>query len=444
MPLIDLRESKLVAVVGLGYVGLPLAIEFASKYAVIGFDLNKARIRSLSEGFDETNEVPSAKLAQTQNISFTSDVCDIMDASVYVVTVPTPINVAKEPDLSLLMKASEMVGKCLSPQDVVIFESTVFPGATEDICIPILEQASGLKCNTEEASDADRGFFVGYSPERINPGDRKHTLTSVVKVTSGSTAEAARAIDDLYKSIVTAGTHLAPSIKVAEAAKVIENTQRDLNIAFVNELSIIFNKLNIDTQDVLRAAETKWNFASFRPGLVGGHCIGVDPYYLTHKAKSVGLHPEVILAGRRMNDGMASQVANQIIKILSRVGKPINSMRVGVLGVTFKANCPDTRNTKVVDLIDELKSWEVEMIIVDPLVPQDKSVSGNGIVLDNLDDLSNLDAVILAVAHDVFAEIDLQDIVGMMRHPETGFVFDIPGGLTKSEVIEAGLAYFRL
>jgi len=342
----DLNEVKL-AIIGLGYVGLPLAVEFGKKYPTLGFDINKPRIKQLQSGTDSTLEVSDKELAATKALSYSCTVDDLKSCNVYIVTVPTPIDSHKQPDLTPLIKASEMLGKVVSKGDIVIYESTVYPGATEESCIPVVEQFSGLTFNED--------FFAGYSPERINPGDKEHRVINILKVTSGSTPEIAEFVDQLYRSIIIAGTHKASSIKVAEAAKVIENTQRDVNIALINELSIIFNKLDIDTLEVLEAAGTKWNFLPFRPGLVGGHCIGVDPYYLTHKAQSVGYHPEMILAGRRLNDGMGAYVVSQLVKNMLKNRIQVEGANVLVMGLTFKENCPDLRNTKVVDIVSKLK-----------------------------------------------------------------------------------------
>ena len=349
--------------IGLGYVGLPLAVEFSKHYDVIGFDLNSSRIKSLRTGHDSTLEVSKEKLLNSLNLSLTNALDDIAEATIFIVTVPTPINKHCQPDLSPLLEASASIGKVLKKNDLVIYESTVYPGATEEDCVPVLEEFSGLHFNKD--------FFVGYSPERINPGDKEHTVTDILKVTSGSTAKIADEVDELYGSIITAGTFKASSIKVAEAAKVIENTQRDVNIGLINELAIIFNKLDIDTEEVLKAAGTKWNFQPFRPGLVGGHCIGVDPYYLTHKAQSVGYHPEIILAGRRLNDGMGSYVAGCLIKAMLKKRIHINGANVLILGITFKENCPDIRNTKIIDIVMELEQYGVNVECYDPWVDPD-------------------------------------------------------------------------
>ena len=356
--------SQKIAIIGLGYVGLPLAHAFSEKYEVIGFDIAQWRIDELNSGVDRTLELNEAQVKESlaHGIKFTKDLEDISDCNVYIVTVPTPIDKHKKPDLTPLIKASESIGKVLKKDDIVIYESTVYPGATEEECVPVLEKFSGMKFNED--------FFCGYSPERINPGDKEHTVTKILKVTAGSTPEIGIKVDDLYASIITAGTHLAPSIKVAEAAKVIENSQRDINIAFVNELAIIFNKLGIDTEAVLEAAGTKWNFLPFRPGLVGGHCIGVDPYYLTHKAQEVGYNPEIILAGRRLNDNMGMYVANQVLKLLIQKEHKIAGAKVLVLGITFKENCPDIRNSRVIDVIQELQEFGTNVEVYDPWADQ--------------------------------------------------------------------------
>ncbi len=393
-----------IAVIGLGYVGLPLAHAFSSKYKVVGFDIAKWRIDELSKGVDRTLELTTKQVKEAidNGMEFTDRLEDISDCNIYIVTVPTPIDRHKKPDLTPLLKASESIGKVLKERDIVIYESTVYPGATEEDCVPILERVSGLKFNKE--------FFCGYSPERINPGDKEHTVTKILKVTSGSTPEIGKRVDELYSSIITAGTHLAPSIKVAEAAKVIENSQRDINIAFVNELSMIFGKLGIDTNDVLEASGTKWNFLKFKPGLVGGHCIGVDPYYLTHKAKEVGYHPEIILAGRRLNDNMGIYVANQVIKLMIKKGKKIEGSRVLVLGITFKENCPDIRNSRVIDVIRELEDFGCRVDVSDYWADRDEVKREYNLdLIDEVNvDIESYDAVVLAVAHNDYRDLDLK------------------------------------
>lgn len=393
MTVIDYRTCP-VAVIGLGYVGLPLAVELGKIRQVVGFDINSARIEALEAKHDATREVSRAELEEAIHLQFSCDPAELAAARIFIVTVPTPIDATKRPDLTPLLRASEAVGRALKAGDIVIYESTVYPGATEEDCVPVLERHSGLRFNAD--------FFCGYSPERINPGDKQHRLTTIKKVTAGSTPEIADVIDDLYASIVTAGTHKAESIRVAEAAKVIENTQRDLNIALINELSIIFNKMGLDTEAVLRAAGTKWNFLPFRPGLVGGHCIGVDPYYLTHKAEEIGYHPQVILAGRRINDGMGAYVANQLVRAMINRSLPVRGARVLVLGLTFKENCPDLRNTRVVDIITELQDWGVDVDVHDPWVDADEARHEYGLGLVHAPDVGAYDGIVLAVAHDEF------------------------------------------
>jgi len=383
-----------IAIIGLGYVGLPLAVEFGKHRPVVGFDINAARIDALRAGRDSTLEVTGEELAQARHLTLTADSADLAAATIYIVTVPTPIDAHKRPDLTPLIKASETVGRALKRGDIVIYESTVYPGATEEDCVPVLERISGLRFNTD--------FFCGYSPERINPGDKAHRLPDIRKVTSGSTAATADAVDALYASIITAGTYKAQSIRVAEAAKVIENTQRDLNIALVNELAIIFNRMGIDTEAVLKAAGTKWNFLPFRPGLVGGHCIGVDPYYLTHKAEALGYHPQVILAGRRINDGMGAYVAGQMVKAMLRRRIQVDGARVLVLGLTFKENCPDLRNTRVVDVVRELADYGIAVDVHDPWADAAGARHEYGIDLVADPQEGAYDGVILAVAHDAF------------------------------------------
>lgn len=390
------KDDAVLAVIGLGYVGLPLAVEFGKIRHVIGFDINESRISELRNGRDHTLETSAEELAEATQLRFSSDPTDLQTAEIYVVTVPTPIDAHKRPDLTPLIKASETVGRVLKPGDVVVYESTVYPGATEEDCVPVLERVSGLKFNED--------FFCGYSPERINPGDKNHRLTSILKVTSGSTPQIADFVDSLYASIINAGTYKAESIRIAEAAKVIENTQRDLNIALVNELAIIFNRMGIDTEAVLKAAGTKWNFLPFRPGLVGGHCIGVDPYYLTHKAEALGYHPQVILAGRRINDGMAAYVAGQLIKAMLKRKIQISGSRVLVLGITFKENCPDLRNTKVIDVIKELKEFGVAVDVWDPWVTPGEL--GESICNLSAKPMQGAyDGILLAVAHEQFRQI---------------------------------------
>ncbi len=387
-------DDAKIAVIGLGYVGLPLAVEFGKKVETVGFDINQRRINELLDNKDSTLEVSSAEMAKAKNLTFTSDLENLATANVYIVTVPTPIDENNTPDLTPLIKSSQMIASVISRGDIVIYESTVYPGATEEVCIPLVEKGSGLTFN--------RDFFAGYSPERINPGDKVNTLTKIKKITSGSTEEIATFVDDLYASIIVAGTHKASSIKVAEAAKVIENTQRDLNIAIINEFAKIFNRLGIDTQEVLNAAGTKWNFLPFKPGLVGGHCISVDPYYLTHKAKEVGYQPEVILAGRRINDGMGGYVATQLVKAVSKKKIHIDEARVLVLGFTFKGDCPDVRNTKIIDIVTELNSFNMQVDVYDQWADATEVYKEYGIELKNQLVENYYDAIILAVDHNEF------------------------------------------
>nr|WP_314467886.1 Vi polysaccharide biosynthesis UDP-N-acetylglucosamine C-6 dehydrogenase TviB [uncultured Campylobacter sp.] len=384
-----------IAVIGLGYVGLPLAAAFSEKYEVTGFDVNAARIEELKSGYDRTLELSAEQMKKAieNGMKFSLNLDDIKDCNFFIVTVPTPIDKNKRPDLTPVVKATQSVAKVLKKGDIVVYESTVYPGVTEEICVPLLEQ-SGLKFNED--------FFCGYSPERINPGDKEHTVTKIKKITSGSTPEIAEKVDEVYRSIITAGTHKAPTIKVAEAAKVIENTQRDINIAFMNELAMIFNKMNIDTNAVLQAAGTKWNFLNFRPGLVGGHCIGVDPYYLTHKAQELGFHPEMILAGRRINDNMGKYAADQVVKLMIKRGVLINSARVLVLGLTFKENCPDIRNSRVIDVIEELRDFGCSVDVYDPWADEAEVKREYGITPLKSFDEADYDCVVIAVAHDKF------------------------------------------
>src|SRR5690625_1609300 len=405
---------KLV-VIGLGYVGLPLAVEFGKKRTVIGFDINPSRIDELRAGEDRTLEVEQEDLLAAKLVHYTADPNELAAANVFVVTVPTPIDEYKQPQLEPLIRASETIGKVLKKGDIVIYESTVFPGATEGVCVPVLESVSGLRYNED--------FFAGYSPERINPGDKKNRLPGIVKVTSGSTPEIADKIDALYAEIITAGTHKASSIKVAEAAKVIENTQRDLNIALVNELALIFNRLNIDTEEVLQAAGTKWNFLPFRPGLVGGHCIGVDPYYLTHKAQQVGYHPEIILAGRRINDNMGAYIADEVIKLMVRRRIHVAQSRILMLGLTFKENCPDLRNTRVIDLIRELEGCGAEVEVYDPWVDPQAAEQEYGIRLIQQPAEGSYDAVIAAVAHQQFKSMTADEVRALTK--PTSVIYDI-------------------
>ena len=408
-----------IAIIGLGYVGLPLAHAFSFKYDIVGFDVAQWRIDELKNGTDRTLELNKAQVKEaiSNNMQFTTSLDDIKDCNIYIVTVPTPIDKNKRPDLSPLIKASESVGSVLKKDDIVIYESTVYPGATEEDCVPILEKFSNLKFNKD--------FFCGYSPERINPGDKEHTVTKILKVTAGSTPEIGKKVNELYASVITAGTHLAPTIKVAEAAKIIENSQRDINIAFINELAIIFNKLDIDTNAVLDAASTKWNFLPFKPGLVGGHCIGVDPYYLTYKAQQVGHNPEIILAGRRINDNMGVYVANQVIKLMIKKGHKVDSAKVLVLGITFKENCPDIRNSKVIDVIQELKEFGCSVDISDYWADKDEVKHEYNLELKGQVDYQDYNAIVLAVAHDQYKDIK--------RDNDTQVVFDIKSILDFSD-----------
>jgi len=415
-------ENVRIGIIGLGYVGLPLAVYMARHFPVLGFDVNKARVGELAGGRDRTGEVIDEEFAAARTISFTADIDALRDCNFYIVTVPTPIDEAKRPDLTALIRASETVGRVLSPGDVVVYESTVYPGATEEVCVPILAKASGLTFN--------RDFFVGYSPERINPGDLQHRLPTIVKVTSGSTPEAADLVDKVYGSVVTAGTHKVSSVRVAEAAKVIENIQRDVNIALINELAMLFKDLGLDTSEVLAAAGTKWNFHAYRPGLVGGHCIGVDPYYLTHKAQSIGFHPEMILAGRRINDGMASFVARDIIKAMLHRKLKMDDAKVLVMGFTFKENVPDTRNTKVVDLVRELGSF-LDVVVYDPVADREDALHEYGVgIVDKLPD-DFFQAVVLAVKHREIAGLG-RDRLGALLAPG-GLIYDITGVLAPGE-----------
>ena len=396
----DINNAK-IAVIGLGYVGLPLAVEFAKKYPVTGYDISTPRIKELRQGEDSSLEVEPEELASVA-MTYTDQLDDVRDCNVYIVTVPTPIDEYKNPDLSPLISASRGIGQVIKRGDIVIYESTVYPGATEDDCIPVIEEVSGLRFNHD--------FYAGYSPERINPGDKEHRVTTIKKVTSGSTPEVADYVDALYASIITAGTHKASSIKVAEAAKVIENTQRDVNIALVNELALIFDRLGIDTEEVLKAAGTKWNFLPFRPGLVGGHCIGVDPYYLTHKAQAIGYHPAMILAGRRTNDSMGSFVAGSVVKLMLQRGLQVNGGRILIFGLTFKENCPDLRNTRVIDIIEELKSFGMQVDVWDPWVSVEEAEHEYGITPVRAPDKGVYNALVLAVSHRQFAELGAKKI----------------------------------
>lgn len=429
------KPQYCIGVIGLGYVGLPLAVEFSKYYPVVGFDINKKRIDELRKGIDFTLEVDQPALKEViadealewnKGIVFSNKIEDLGKCNIYIVTVPTPVDKNNRPDLNPLYRASETVGKVLKKGDIVIYESTVYPGVTEDECVPVLEKHSGLKFNKD--------FYCGYSPERINPGDKVHTISKIKKITSGSTPESAEIVDGLYRSIVVAGTHKATSIKVAEAAKVIENAQRDINIAFVNELAKIFNRLNIDTHEVLAAAATKWNFLPFKPGLVGGHCIGVDPYYLAQKAQEAGYHPEIILAGRRLNDGMGIYIANEIVKLMIKNDVPVKGANVLLLGITFKENCPDVRNTRVVDIIRELKAYEIDLTIYDPWAAKEDVAHEYGIeMITELPKEKLYDSVVLAVAHKEFTSIDWRK-----RVKPGGIIYDVKGCL-ETDTISARL-----
>ena len=421
--MLQLSDLK-IAIIGLGYVGLPLAVEFGKQLPVVGFDIQQKRIQELQSGQDHTLEVSSEELKQAIHLSYSANLDDLRSCNFFIVTVPTPIDEFKQPDLTPLIKASTSIGKVLKKGDVVVYESTVYPGATEEACIPVLERVSGLKFNQD--------FFAGYSPERINPGDKLHRVTNILKVTSGSTPEVADFVDAVYQLIVTAGTHKAPSIKVAEAAKVIENTQRDVNIALINELAVIFNKLGIDTEAVLQAAGTKWNFLPFRPGLVGGHCIGVDPYYLTHKAQSLGLHPEIILAARRLNDRMGEYVATQLIKEMVKQRIQVVGSKILVMGLSFKENCPDIRNTKIVDMVKALKEYDLDLDIYDPWVDPLDAAKEYGI--DPVASLANAkyDAIVLAVAHDQFKQMSIDEFKAVAK--EKYVLYDLKYILNHTDV----------
>ena len=418
-------EESIIGVVGLGYVGLPLAVEFSKHFSTVGYDIDAERIARLSSGTDTTREVDDAELAAANNLRFTDRLDEVSDCNVYIVTVPTPIDSAKRPDLTALKSASRAVGEVLNKGDVVVFESTVYPGATEEDCAPILESTSGLKLN--------RDFYLGYSPERINPGDRKHRLTDISKITSGSTPEAASFVDSLYRKIIGAGTYRASSIRVAEAAKVIENTQRDVNIALINELAMIFNRMGLDTREILDAAGTKWNFLNFRPGLVGGHCIGVDPYYLTHKSQEFGYHPDVILAGRRINDNMGIHVAAEVVKLMVKRGISMPDARILIMGITFKENCPDVRNTRVIDLISELQTYRSQVEIYDPWADIEAVADEYGISITNeIPDGGQYDAIVVAVAHKEFREMSPAEIHALGKSVHV--VYDIKYVLPLEEV----------
>ena len=431
----NLPHTQKIAIIGLGYVGLPLAVEFGKKYDTVGFDINNQRIEQLRIGQDRTLETTPEELALADRLQFSTEMCALAGCNVFIVTVPTPIDKANRPDLTPLIKASETVGKVLKNGDIVIYESTVYPGATEEICVPVLENFSGKKFNAD--------FFCGYSPERINPGDKVNTLTKIRKITSGSTPATAKVVDELYASIITAGTYPATSLRVAEAAKVIENTQRDLNIALVNELSVIFDRLDIDTTEVLEAAGSKWNFLPFRPGMVGGHCIGVDPYYLTHKAEEVGYHPQVILAGRRINDNMARYVARNVIKRMLRNGIDVARSTVGLLGITFKENCPDIRNSKVVDMVREFETWGIKVIVTDAWANADEVAHEYGIALGTVDADHLVDSMVVAVGHNEYRKLAPADLRLFCRG-DRPVLADVKSLYNRHTAAEAGFTVFRL
>ena len=427
--------EKKIAVIGLGYVGLPLAVEFGKQRATLGFDINESRISELLKGKDSTLEVGQSELADAKLLSFSSDAVELSNCNIFIITVPTPIDSVNRPDLTPIRKASETVGGHLKKGDLVIYESTVFPGCTEEICVPILEKVSGLTFNED--------FFCGYSPERINPGDKVNTLTKIKKITSGSTVEVTQEVDSLYKSIITAGTFIASSIKVAEAAKVIENTQRDLNIALVNELSVIFGRLGIDTLDVLEAAGSKWNFLPFRPGLVGGHCIGVDPYYLTHKAEQVGYNPQVILAGRRINDNMAQYMVKKFVQGMIQNNIDVSKSTVGLLGITFKENCPDIRNSKAIDIVTELQSWNINVVVVDPWADPSEVDEIYGLKLGKISDEQRVDSLIVAVGHDQFRELSPVKL-RQMCNGTSPVLADVKSLYNRQDAADQGFTVFRL
>lgn len=425
---------KKIAIIGLGYVGLPLAVEFGKYRPVLGFDINQQRITELQSGQDHTLECSPAQLQEATHLAYSNRLDDLRACQIYIVTVPTPVDQANRPDMTPLVKASETVGKVLKAGDIVIYESTVYPGATEEVCVPMLEKLSGLKFNQD--------FYCGYSPERINPGDKVNTLTTIKKITSGSTPQVADEVDALYQQIIKAGTWKASSLKVAEAAKVIENSQRDLNIAFVNELSVIFERIGIDTLEVLEAAGSKWNFLPFRPGMVGGHCIGVDPYYLTHKAEELGYHPQVILAGRRINDDMARYAASSVVKRMLQSGIDVARSAVGVMGITFKENCPDIRNSKVADLVKELQQWGVNVVVADPWAEPDEVMHEYGIELGVIDAQNQVDALVVAVGHHEYREMTAAQLRALCKS-EKPVLADIKSLYNRHEAASAGFTVFR-
>lgn len=427
-------QMKKVAIIGLGYVGLPLAVEFGRVRSVVGFDINTARIEELKSGKDHTLECTPMQLEQAKHLKYSSHLDDLKECQILIVTVPTPVDRANRPDMTPLIRASETVGKVLKSGDIVIYESTVYPGATEEVCVPVLEKISGLKFNQD--------FFCGYSPERINPGDKVNTLTTIKKITSGSTPVVADEVDALYNQIITAGTYKASSLKVAEAAKVIENSQRDLNIAFVNELSVIFERVGIDTLEVLEAAGSKWNFLPFRPGMVGGHCIGVDPYYLTHKAEELGYHPQVILAGRRINDDMARYAASGVVKRMLQNGIDVARSTVGVMGITFKENCPDIRNSKVADLVKELQQWGARVVVADPWADPKEVEHEYGIELGNIDSTHKVDALVIAVGHQEYRDMSAQQLRLLCKSSQP-VLADLKSLYNRHEAAQAGFTVFR-
>ena len=430
------NKKKNLAIIGLGYVGLPLAIEFAKKYKVTGFDLNKTRIKELKKNYDSTLEIKDNIISSLKkNLDFTSNIKDIKNCNIYIICVPTPIDEFNQPDLKPLISSSKIVGSIIKKKDIIIYESTVYPGVTEDICVKELEKSSGLKFNKD--------FFCGYSPERINPGDKVHTITKIKKITSGSTPEIANEVNKLYKSIITAGTYQATSIRVAEAAKVIENTQRDLNIALVNELSVILGRLKLDTLEVLEAAGTKWNFLPFRPGLVGGHCIGVDPYYLTHAANKVGYNPQVILAGRRINDNMGFYMVKKVIQQMINNDIEIKKSTVGIMGITFKENCPDIRNSQIINVVEELKKWGVKIIVTDPCADESKVKKTHGIQLGKINSKSKLDSLIIAVGHNQFRSISPKKLRSYCKGSNP-VIADIKSIYNSKDLIAQGFTVFRL
>jgi UDP-N-acetyl-D-glucosamine/UDP-N-acetyl-D-galactosamine dehydrogenase len=429
------NSQKTIAIIGLGYVGLPLAVEFGKHRSTTGFDINQARIAELQSGKDHTLECSPADLQAAHHLRYSYELQDLNQAQIFIVTVPTPVDQANRPDMTPLIKASETVGKVLKPGDIVIYESTVYPGATEEVCVPVLEKVSDLKFNQD--------FFCGYSPERINPGDKVNTLTTIRKITSGSTPEVADEVDTLYNGIIKAGTWKASSIKVAEAAKVIENSQRDLNIAFVNELSVIFERIGIDTLEVLEAAGSKWNFLPFRPGMVGGHCIGVDPYYLTHKAEELGYHPQIILAGRRMNDNMARYAARNVIKRMLQNGIDVARSKVGVMGITFKENCPDIRNSKVADLIKELQSWGVTVVVTDPWADASEVKHEYGIELGELNPHNPVDSLVIAVGHQEFRALSPETLKSFCTTDHQPVAADLKTLYNRHAMAQAGFTVFR-